>query len=407
VEHALVAGHTAPKIVMRWSPQQAAALKAVASWLAGGSGSPWFYLAGWAGSGKTTLAIEMANLVKGGRVCYAAFTGKAALVMRRKGCHNASTIHKLIYSPYEDEDGSVRFLLNPNSNLKDAGLLIVDECSMVDEKLGRDLLSFCTPILVLGDPAQLPPVHGEGFFTAGAPHVMLTEIHRQAAGNPILALATKAREGGFLPRGAVVNTIGAAAVVKWEDVPVRSKLAADQIIAGTNVTRRKINRDMREMLREAGQLPQPPGLAPDWMPVEGDKLICLRNNHDVGLLNGSLWRVDTVHSGELPPRPSGLPRKRVEGIVYMTVSSLDDDFDGVEIQVPRAFFQGKEDDLPPRFRRAYHEFTFGYCITCHKSQGSQWGNVLVRDQGFIFKEMMHRWRYTAITRAAEKLIVGH
>ncbi len=396
---------------MEWSPQQSAAFKAVQAWLANGRGAePWLYLAGWAGTGKTTLAVEMANLVAGGRVLYASYTGKAALMMRRKGCHGANTIHSLIYSPRENDDGSVTFELNPDSDLAHANLLIVDECSMIDEGIGRDLLSFGVPILVLGDPAQLPPVNGEGFFTRGTPHVMLTEIHRQAAGNPIIALATKAREGRYLPPGTVANAIGAAAVVKWDTIPDSSKMAAGQIIAGTNATRRKLNCDMRELLRAAGRLQQPPGLAPAWMPVEGDKLICLRNNRERGLLNGGLWQVQNVHRGaEVPARDpvSTRKRKRVEGIVYMTVSSLDGDFDTRDVEVPGAFFQGKEDDLPPRIKNAYDQFDFGYCITCHKSQGSQWENVLVRDQGFIFKEMIHRWRYTALTRSSEKLIVGN
>ena len=70
---------------------------------------------------------------------------------------------------------------------------MIDECSMVDEELGRDLLSFGKPILVLGDPAQLPPVKGGGFFTETAPDVMLTEIHRQAEGSAIIRASRAAR----------------------------------------------------------------------------------------------------------------------------------------------------------------------------------------------------------------------
>ena len=67
---------------------------------------------------------------------------------------------------------------------------------MVDEEIGRDLLSFGVPVLVLGDPAQLPPVAGGGFFTAAEPDVMLTEVHRQAADNPIIRMSMVVREGG-------------------------------------------------------------------------------------------------------------------------------------------------------------------------------------------------------------------
>ena len=69
---------------------------------------------------------------------------------------------------------------------------------MVDEELGRDLLSFGKPVLVLGDPAQLPPVKGGGFFTEAEPDIMLTEVHRQAADNPIIRMSMVVREGGRL-----------------------------------------------------------------------------------------------------------------------------------------------------------------------------------------------------------------
>ena len=86
------------------------------------------------------------------------------------------------------------FTLNQFSPVKDAGLVVIDECSMVDDRMGQDLLSFGTKVLVLGDPAQLPPVRGSGFFTdTETPDVMLTEIHRQAKDNPIIAMATKVR----------------------------------------------------------------------------------------------------------------------------------------------------------------------------------------------------------------------
>lgn len=185
---------------MSWSPQQEAAIKDVRAWLKDKSRQV-FYLAGYAGTGKTTLAKDLAGGVRG-EVLYGAFTGKAALVLHRKGCDGASTIHSMIYKlDEEQETWQPSFTLNPFSPVKDADLVIIDECSMVDEGLGRDLLSFGTKVLVLGDPAQLPPVKGEGFFTARTPDVMLTEVHRQALDNPIIAMSMKVREGGRLDPG--------------------------------------------------------------------------------------------------------------------------------------------------------------------------------------------------------------
>ena len=93
-----------------------------------------------------------------GEVKFAAFTGKAASVMRGKGCHGASTIHSLIYRARESGEEIPSFDLWDEAPASKAELIIIDECSMVDAELGRDLLSFGVPLLVLGDPAQLPPI---------------------------------------------------------------------------------------------------------------------------------------------------------------------------------------------------------------------------------------------------------
>jgi len=390
---------------MDWSPQQDAALKKISAWVRG-RGKQWFYLAGYAGTGKTTLAMEMGDAAPGGSVLYASYTGKAALVMRKKGCRDARTIHSLIYTPEEDPDtGEVHFRLDPKSELAGAGLLVIDEVSMVNEEIASDLLSFGIPILVLGDPAQLPPVKGAGFFTNNQPDMMLTEIHRQAKGNPIIELATRARGGERLSAGRWAGAEGCALVMDWDGVPQKSLLAAGQVICGTNKTRRGLNASMRAALRATGALSAPAPKQPDWMPVAGDKLICLKNNKDLGLFNGGLWTCLEVRDGPVH-HPGTRKRQAERGVVYMTLSSLDEERGLTEVEVRQEFFQGREDDLTPRQRRPYHEFDFGYAITCHKSQGSQWDNVLVRDQSFVFAEMRDRWLYTAVTRAAQNLVVG-
>src|SRR3974390_1078621 len=170
-----------------FSPHQDAALKAVADWLKakpGKNGTPQvFRLFGFAGTGKTTLARHIADGVDG-EVKFAAFTGKAALVMRNKGCENASTIHSMIYRARESGVEQPSFELWDDAPASRARLIIIDECSMVDAEMGRDPLSFECPLLVLGDPAQLPPIQGGGFFTASDPDAMLTEVHRQAQEDP-------------------------------------------------------------------------------------------------------------------------------------------------------------------------------------------------------------------------------
>lgn len=403
--------------MMAWSPQQHDALVLVQRWLDGPSQDPArrvFRLFGYAGTGKTTLAIEIANMVSG--CClFASFTGKAALVMRKKGCHGAGTLHSLIYKPRrknrgdEDADREVpMWELNPESELKGADLLIIDECSMVGEDLGRDVLSFGTPVLVLGDPAQLPPIGGAGFFTEAKPDVMLTEVHRQAADNPIVRIATQVRTGEQLQLGSHKGSAAGhgVSIIRRESLRLSSELGADQILCGKNNSRVSINRRIREQLRAEGKLPRGGNL-----PVVGDRVICLKNKRDRGLLNGSMWSVE-----ELRDRDYGAKRRGRRGVTYLGVSSLDQAEFATCVSVPEPFWfwNNRENDLnlPAGLNRStYDEFDYAYAITCHKSQGSQWDKVVVHDESQVFggrgdrEDVPQRWLYTAITRAAEALII--
>jgi exodeoxyribonuclease-5 len=366
-----------------WSPQQERAIAEVQAWLDDRDGKQVFRLFGYAGTGKTTLARELADNVRG-TVLFATFTGKASLVLRKKGCWGASTIHSLIYKvDVDDMSGAATFRLNPDSDLADAELLIVDEVSMVPEDLARDLLSFGKRILVLGDPAQLPPVNGEGFFINAAPDVMLTEVHRQAQDNPIIRMSMQIREGGRLQPGQY----GESLVIRRADANQERMrelvLGSDQLLCGLNRTRTSFNRRMRALKGLAGK--------PDWHPTVGDRVICLRNNREKSLFNGGLWEVKKV--------------KDAFGRLDMTVTSLDEERAPAKIEVFEEFFNGTESKLDWRERRQSDEFTFGWAITCHKSQGSQWDSVIVFDESHAFREARANWLYTAVTRAAERVTV--
>jgi exodeoxyribonuclease-5 len=376
---------------MHLSPQQDAALIAVSRWLkvAGtGKGGLVFRLFGFAGTGKTTLARKIGDDI-GGEVLYAAFTGKAAQVMRNKGCTNARTIHSLIYRPRgekpEKETGELQpaFALNRSSPVAKAKLVIVDECSMIDEKLGRDLLSFGAPVLVLGDPGQLPPITsgegGGGYFTEREPDVMLTEVHRQAMDNPIIALAQEVREGGRPAYGRY----GDSRVISRDDIEAEDVLAADQVLVGRNRTRQNFNRRIRTLKGFDGALP-----------AAGDKLVCLRNSSEKGLLNGGLWRVTSVS-----PRPGPA--------IGMLVKAEDEGPHGgsAKIRVLRAMFEAGPEAVGWERRRRTDEFDYGYALTVHKAQGSQWDRLVLFDESFAFRDTRARWLYTAITRAAEQITI--
>jgi exodeoxyribonuclease V len=361
---------------MTWSPQQDAALKAVADWLRRGD-RPVFRLFGYAGTGKTTLAKHIAESVDG-EVAFGAYTGKAALVLRTKGCTDASTIHSMIYRSRESDENGPQFVLNRQSPVSKVDLIVIDECSMVDEELGRDLLSFGRPVLVLGDPAQLPPVKGGGFFTEGEPDVMLTEVHRQAKDNPIIHLSMQVREGGRLEAG----TYGESRIIRRREIDAAAVMTADQVLVGLNKTRRLYNTRLRELNGYR-----------DPMPAAGEKLVCLRNDKTKGLLNGGTWSIQAL-------------RGIRNDFIRMDVLP-DDDVRrrSVEVAVHKAFFEGSEEEVPFVLRRESDEFTYGYALTVHKAQGSQWDDLVLFDESYAFREHRSRWLYTALTRAAEKVTV--
>lgn len=405
---------------MRWSPQQDNALMQVQEWLKNGEEQV-FHLFGYAGTGKTTLARHLAEGV-GGVVLFAAFTGKAAYVLQTKGCEGATTIHSLIYHSRdkgkaqlldmekqlqvlieeltvenEDPEKSSRvkdlrklidkerealkqpfFILNPDSEVRYAKLVIIDECSMVDARMGQDLLSFGTKVLVLGDPAQLPPVGGAGYFTENVrPDVMLEEIHRQAEESPIIRMATQVRQERPLSLGDFGQD---CRVITGEKIAPDLALSFDQILVGKNKTRFATNRRVRTLK----------GID-DPYPVQGDRLVCLRNNHEAGLLNGAIFSVTSI---------GGVMDEKV----HMDVAPENSNF-SQEVMAHEHHFLGRGDDLAWYEKKEAQEFDYGYALTVHKAQGSQWNSVLLFDESYCFRKDKWRWLYTGVTRAAERLTV--
>ena len=418
-----------------WTPQQAAALKKVQVWLESPD-KQYFTLAGYAGTGKTTLAKYLAK--GAGRVYFAAYTGKAAHVLHKSGAPNASTLHSLIYLPHDKcilyfldlkrqrdelsrrkpvsmkdlaaidkkiarEKKNIKhpdFFVNPSSPLwEDADLIVVDEYSMVDEEMGADLLSFGIPVLALGDPGQLPPVRDNGkcFFT-GKPDVMLTEIVRQAEGNPIIKLSMDARQGKWLAPGQYGNS-RIVRKSRVDDTELMSiLLSVDQLLVGKNETRREFNRYYRIALgRRKGDDFGPKGfvklnknqVCPSDLPVDGDRVICRRNNRDAGLYNGQPWTIVG-------------PVKERGGLLELSLE--DEDGRRYKCRSHPHHFLGIEDKLDSLSRRDAEEFDFSYALTVHRSQGSQWNKVALIDE-WHWADTRREWLYTAITRAAESIVI--
>ena len=420
------------------SDMQARAIAAIRDWYENRRGEQQiFRLFGYAGTGKTTItalaidALGFEPMTPGGLggVLFAAFTGKAALVMTRKGTP-AQTIHSLIsrvseatpeeiarvtedlaslrrdlprMGPAERDFAMTRiaqlelrledihqpkFLINEQSTLRDADLLVLDEVSMVGADMAHDLLAFGKPILVLGDPGQLPPIKGLGFFTEAAPDVMLTEVHRQAGDSAILRLATLAREGLPIPPGAHDDHVWK---MSRHDVGPAQMLQGGQVICGTNATRRSLNTAMKRAA----------GFGADYPTGGGEKIICLKNRHDLGLINGMFLTLTDV--------------RQDPGDAF-AFSAMVETEDGLSIAGRQSFWRGEYADHvafdPERGRREWQvrrgliETSWGYAITCHKAQGSAYPTVVVFDDGFGRTAAdRNRWLYTAITRAEWGLVI--
>ena len=366
------------------STSQAAGVAKIHDWLATPSRvrSQEFRFFGTAGTGKTTAiatAVAEADL----NMAYIAFTGKAASVMRRNGI-DAQTLHSLIYRRVDDcpITGKPRFERAKRHDVGRFDLIVLDECSMIGTKMAEDLLSFDIPVLAIGDPAQLPPVSGGaglGYFTRGKPDVLLTEVHRQAADNPILKLATQARQGETLKYG----NYGDSRVLFSGDIDPDELWGADQVIVGTNATRARLNKRAREHY----------GMV-DMYPMFGDKIICIRNNPAHGIFNGEMFTV--IRCEQTSPAWLSLDVVRLEDPTREVIAG---------IKVHTSMFTGGSKPEESTLSGSA-QFDFGYAITAHKAQGSQWDDLVVIDESKVFREMKDKWLYTAITRAAKTITIG-
>ena len=368
-------------------------------------------IAGYAGAGKSTLVrfiIEELKTygVKETDVCFACFTGKAAQVLLKKGNKNVITLHKLLYKSIPKESGGFVRIPNPSIPYK---IVVVDEVSMAPKTLMDLLFKHDVYVICLGDPFQLPPVDKkEDNHLLDAPHIFLDEIMRQAQESEIIQLSMAIRENRPIEafQGKEVQ------ILNKEELNTGMLTWADQILVATNVTRVSINVQMRKLLNFGEQ------------PQDGDKIICLRNywdcfsDNEEPLVNGT---IGILKNSFLTKRY--LPRivKSTDGLSHidlimgdfisdsgMYFHSLEMDkkmIDTGEFSLDwKTVYQlnrnPKTRDIPPL------EFTYGYAITCHKAQGSEWDKVLVIEEKFPFDKTEHaRWLYTAVTRSSEKLVL--
>lgn len=365
-------------------------------------------ISGYAGTGKSTLVkfIIDALDVDQDKVAYAAYTGKAAEVLRKKGNPNAMTLHKLLYDSIPRQGGG--FIRIPKKILE-YKIIVVDEVSMVPKSMVDMLLNHRVYVIFLGDPFQLPQIDKKETHTLlDKPHIFLDQVMRQAAESEIIQLTMKIRNGeqiDFMNGKEVIIAPKASLVtghLTW----------ADQIICATNASRISLNNQMREILGYSG------------LPQDGERMICLRNywedfseDGSSSLVNGMTGIIkNPFESFRMAPMYVKMKNHKMDVIQGEFISDDGKTFNSVEMDkgmITTGEFsldwretyalgqlKNKIGDIVPR------EFTFGYAITCHKSQGSEWDKVLVIEERFPFDKKEHqRWLYTAATRASSRLVL--
>ncbi|HXK52617.1 ATP-binding domain-containing protein [Candidatus Nomurabacteria bacterium] len=356
-------------------------------------------LGGYAGTGKTTVVslfrVLLGQHEKKLKVAFCSYTGKGALVLKNRLASlqarfpkdTVGTIHSLIYTPLVASNNEII-----GWELKDDikyDLLVVDEASMLDSKIWSDLLSFGIRIIAVGDHGQLPPINGI-FNLMQDPELKLETIHRQASGDPIIGLSVLARKKGHIPAksfGTKTKKLDSSLPESHEIImSLLQNWSEDTIVlCGYNSTRVKINNFVRTAL--GIESPEP---------TVGDRVICLRNNHQKNIFNGMIGTITYI-------------AEENETMYYAEIifNELPEQYSG---HILKSQFNNEESINYTKNRKATLKcdlFDFGYAMTVHKAQGSEAERVILFEERFPKLDDLgwRRWLYTAITRAKEELYI--
>ena len=365
-------------------------------------------ISGYAGTGKSTLVkfiiSALPNINPDKDVVFTSFTGKATQVLQNKGNKHTLTLHKLLYESHPRPDGT--FFRRPVAGIP-FKVVVVDEISMAPKTLIDLLMKYDVYVICLGDPFQLPPVDkNEDNHLLDNPHIFLDEIMRQAAESEIIQLTMKIRNGE-----SIDNFKGKEVQVLSRDELTTGMLTwADQVLVATNATRQSINNKMRELYNKSGD------------PQDGDKVICCRNyweDESLGgsaLVNGTIGHLKNTYESfvKIPPFIDG-KGQMIKTINADFLSETNELYPMVHMDKKLILEGTKSLDFKIEYRLGKnkntqhlipYEFTYGYAITTHRAQGSEWEKVLVIEEKFPFSKEEHaRWLYTACTRASEKLVL--
>ena len=381
---------------------QETAFKRIMSWY-NNKESNLFRLGGPAGSGKSYLISLVAEQIGLDNVLLVTPTGKAANNLI-KASLPARTIHSQIYhvksdnqldeaisfetlgesefknleamleqssnAGYSFEDGDAHFCLKESLD-SDVSCIIGDEGSMVGGRLLEDLMSFGIPVLLVGDPNQLPPVNDTTVFKNC--DYYLNEIVRQAQGSPIIYLSQEILQGRI--RTGVYGTC----MIRSGPVSDEELCYADIVLTDTNVSRNNLNDRMRDLTLDFRARSKPLNV--------GDKIICRTNTTIASsdgfyMTNGAQGTITKIKHAN-----------NNYSLVDLVMNTPDiGDFSFIGTTRPELFPAGVR---PPKIE-------YGYALTVHLSQGSEWPNVIYQQSSAMKKSAM----YTAITRAKESVLIA-
>jgi len=371
----------------------------------------WFYFgtdqvfeyAGGPGTGKSFVLDYIINCLGINReqIAPMAYTGAAAVNMRTKGLLNAGTIHSWIYSPTikqkQDKNGNIimdeyfnrpkeTLGFKPKYSLKNIRLIIIDEAYMVPYKMKRDIERFGIKIIACGDWNQLPPINSEPAYLTDPNKVrLLTKVMRQAETSNIVKLAYAALNGYPISNGYYGDVL----VINEDELTDQMITSSGIVISSKNSTREYYNNRIRDIYGFKGNTPQ-------YM----ERVICRSNNkHEevdgINLANGLIGSVINW------PDVSGFDGKTFNLIFKPDL--LNNAFDiKASYKYFTAPYQQRDVLRSDRFLEG-EKFEFGYAITAHLSQGSQFDNVIVIDEPMM-GNVNNRLSYVAITRARKRLI---
>lgn len=324
-------------------------------------------------------------------VLLAAPTGRAAKRMSEATDLPASTIHRLLGLNGREMPTDM------NARDLEGSLLIIDEMSMVDTLLFKTLIQAVPTsmhIVLVGDKDQLPSVGpGQVFHDlldfAELPKVELTNIHRQAADSTIIPLAHAIKEGKLpsdltnkMPDRSFISCHAnqvPSVVQQIIDLSKKRDYSANdiQILAPMYRGQAGIDR-LNELAQQAYNPPANGKQEVDFRGLTfrvGDKVLQLVNVPEKNIFNGDIGQITAIESGKTVGKKN---------------ESITVDFDGNEVSYSRM---------------EWNQLRLAYCISIHKAQGSQFKMVLLPIVQQFSRMLQRNLLYTAITRAAEKLVL--